>query len=137
MAFKLKVPSAQCRTRKVLLPASTAFAAGCVIAPDEAGTGAASIAATASSTKILGVLKKAVTSTDSDYASTKWREVIVDEGGEWEADVTTGTIDANDVGNLADLTDEDGINVTASSVDVFRIDRVKSGKARGNFLIWY
>lgn len=84
------------------------------------------VAATAGTAAVdlIGVLVKAIASTDSDYASDRLVEVLVPEEKHvlWEADVTSGLV-ATDVGAEVDLTDASTINRAAGSVDVAKVIR--------------
>lgn len=113
-----------------LLPASTTFVAGEIIARDTLGTGATDIKATSTSTNIKGTIINPITASDPDFASTKWVMLESDPNGEWELDVTGA--DANDVGNEIDLSNSTTGNPAASAVRVFAVDRfISSTKLRG------
>ena len=69
---------------------------------------------------IIGVLRKAVTTADSDYATARDLpvEVPVEKNVVWEADVKVGTLVASSVGLYFDLTTADdgsGIDQSESS----------------------
>ena len=137
MAVKLKVPSPVARTEYYAKPASTAFAIDSLVAPNKDNTSNTFVAATSSTTVNLGVLQKAVASTDSDYASETKVPVLVDELGIWEFDVGTGSADINDEQGYIDLTDAVGVNVTASTVDaVFVVNYVSATKVQGKIVRW-
>lgn len=137
MAVKLKFPSPVARTEYYAKPASTAFAIDSLVAPNKDNTSNTFVAATASTTVNLGVLQKAVASTDSDYASETKVPVLVDELGIWEFDVGTGSADINDEQGYIDLTDAVGVNVTASTVDaVFVVNYVSATKVQGKIVRW-
>lgn len=137
MAVKLKFPSPVARTEYYAKPASTAFAIDSLVAPNKDNTSNTFVAATSSTTVNLGVLQKAVASTDSDYASETKVPVLVDELGIWEFDVGTGSADINDEQGYIDLTDAVGVNVTASTVDaVFVVNYVSATKVQGKIVRW-
>ena len=90
------------------------------------------VAATAgtASADIVGILQKAIVSTDSDYASDRLVNVVVPVGRHFlvEADVTSGLV-ATDVGGEFDLTDASTVDRTASSVKVVKcIRRISATK---------
>lgn len=83
----------------------------------------------------VGVLVKAIVSTDSDYATARFVpvRVPVEKFCEWE--FTTASLVSTDVGLLADLTDASTVNRGASSVNVVRItEYVSATKGRGIIL---
>lgn len=95
--------------------ASTAFTQNALVYPD--GSGAIQ-PADSTSGEHIGVIQKAVASTDSDYASTTL--VPVDECGEddiFEATVT-GTLTSAMVGTYRDLSDSVTVNAGATSKKV-------------------
>ena len=72
---------------------------------------------------IVGVLRKEVTTADSDYATARLLqvEVPVEKNVVWEADVKVGTLVAGSVGLYFDLTTADdgsGIDQSASALDI-------------------
>lgn len=137
MAVKLKFPSPVARTEFYAKPASTAFAIDTLVSPNEDATSNTFVAATASTERNLGVLQKAVASTDTDYASETKVPVLVDELGIWEFDVGTGTADINDEQGYIDLTDAAGVDVTASTIDaVFVVNYVSGTKVQGKIVRW-
>lgn len=71
---------------------------------------------------IYGVLKKAIASTDSDYASNRLVavEVPTERHTVWEADVTSGLV-ATDIGTEVDLTDASTVNRGAGSIDAVKV----------------
>jgi len=79
------------------------------------------VAATSSSTKVLGVLRRASVSTDSDYTSTTMLpvEVPLDNTVVWEA--LTASAVAGDVGANVDLTDALTVNRGGTSHKVVLI----------------
>lgn len=84
------------------------------------------VAATAgtASVDIIGILERAIVSTDTDYALDRLVAVLVPTGRHFlvEADVTSGLV-ATDVGVEVDLTDASTINRAASSVKVAKVYR--------------
>lgn len=99
---------------------STAIANGALVA-FSSGLLIAATSTTAPSA-IVGVLRKAIVSTDSDYASSRkvLVEVPVEKNVVWEADFTA-TLVTTDVGAFADLTDSLTVNRGASTYDVAQI----------------
>lgn len=95
--------------------ASTAFSYGALVYPDGAG---AVQPADSTSGEHIGVIMKAVTSADSDYASTTMVPIdVVGEDDVFEADVT-GTLTAAKVGTYMDLSDSVTVNAGATSKNV-------------------
>lgn len=117
MAFILKSG----KTKNVYLPVtpSTALSADSMVA----FTSGKLVAATAGTTaaNLGGVLVKAITSADADYAQDRLVavQVPVEKNTVWEGDVTSGLV-AADVGLYVDLTDASTINRGASSIDAAR-----------------
>jgi hypothetical protein len=115
MAFKVKAG----KTKDIYLPVtpSTALSKDSIVT----FTSGKLVAATAGTTlqNIVGVLVRAIVSTDTDYASDRLVavRVPVEPNTVWEADVTSGLV-AADVGLFVDLTDASTINRGASSIDV-------------------
>lgn len=95
------------------------------------------VAATSStaSADIVGVIRKTIASTDSDYATS--RLVPVDVPTErftiWEGDVTSGLV-STDIGVEVDLTSAGVVNRAASSVKAVRCLKVLSS-TKGHFLV--
>lgn len=114
MAFKVSSG----RTKIVYLPVtvSTAFSKNAIVSYASGEL----IPATSSTTALshVGVIAKAIASTDSDYATPRLVPVIVpvEKNVVWEGDVTSGLV-AADVGLEVDLTDSLVINRGASTVD--------------------
>ena len=97
------------------------------------------IEATSSSKRdaIVGLIERAIVSTDSDYASARKVAIRVplDKNVLMVADVTSGLV-AADLGLFVDITDNDTVNRGASSIDVFQVEKVISlteGVFRVNF----
>lgn len=86
-------------------------------------------------TAIVGILDKAVATTDDDYAVARLLPVIVpvEKHVEYEADVTSGLV-AADIGLEQDLTDHLTVNRGASSVDVAKCVAVLSS-TKGVFFL--
>jgi len=118
MAFIRK----QGKTKLMWLPvtASTALSANSLVAWSS-GRLIAATAATAGNV-IAGVIRHAITSADSDYATTRDVEVEVDveKHVTWEADVTA-TLVVADVGLYCDLTDASTVDRAASTYDIVQI----------------
>ncbi len=117
MAFRL----VSGRAKRVHLPVtpSTAIAAGAILTFSSgklvaAGAGTAAVAT-------VGVLEKAITASDTDYASDRLVSVIVpiEKNTTWEADVTSGLV-ATDIGGEFDLTSSTHVDRSATSVDVVK-----------------
>lgn len=100
--------------------ASTAFANGGLVYADGSG---AMQPADATSGDHFGVILKAVTSADSDYASTTMVPVdFISPEDVLEVDVETGTLTTAMVGNAYDLVaDGDAIDVNATSKKVVTV----------------
>lgn len=119
MAFIRK----QGKTKLMWLPVA---ASGGALAKDSlvifsSGTLAAATSTSAPST-IAGVLRKAVATSDSDYATARLLpvEVPVENYVTWEA-TTTATAVAADVGLYCDLTDASTVNRGGSTYDVVQV----------------
>ncbi len=76
---------------------------------------------------IIGVIRKTIASTDSDYATARTVpvDIPVERFTEWEIDVTSGLV-AADVMKEVDLTDAATVNRAASSVEAVRVKEVIS-----------
>ena len=123
-------------TKDIYLPiaASVAAVEGTLMA-FSSGTLIIATATTAPST-IIGVLRKTIKTTDSDYASAKFVpvQVPVEHYVEWEMDVVTGTLVVGDVGLYCDITTASastipstcGVNRDGSTYDVVQISRFVS-----------
>ena len=123
------------KTLSLPVTASTAIAQGALVA-FSSGKLIAATSSTASNL-LVGVLKKAIVATDSDYATdSRLVEVNVptEKNTEWEFDCGASLV-VGDVGYLADLTDSVTVNRGATSVKVVRITKVISTtKGRGIIL---
>lgn len=84
------------------------------------------VAATAgtASVDLIGIIEKAIVSTDADYALDRLVPIKIPMGRHFlvEADFTTGLL-ATDVGAEVDLTDASTINRGANSVKVAKVIR--------------
>lgn len=94
--------------------ASTAFAKDSLVQFD--GSGAVE-PSTSTSDDNVGIIRKAIAATDSDYASTTKVpiEVPLSPYSEMEGDVSTGTLAASSVGSYFDLTDASGVNQSSGA----------------------
>lgn len=116
--------------------ASTAFTADAAVAGDTDGTSTGFIAATSTTQSISGIIQAAVASTDSDYATTGKKNLLVDEDGEWLC-TATGTAAANDENGYFDFSDSVTINVAATTYQPFQASRFVSTTALiGFFTTW-
>lgn len=114
--------------------ASTAFANKSLVDWPASPTGFF-VAATASTTKLLGILQVAVASTDSDYASNSVKPVLVPLTPTAEVWATTASAVAADVGTRVDLSDASTVNRGASSVGRFVITGVSSATLIKGYLL--
>lgn len=123
------------KTKEIQLPVtpSTAISEGALLT-FTTGKLVAAGAATAA-VDIVGVLKKAIVASDSDYASDRLVSVLVpvENNVVFEADVTSGLV-VTDVGGEFDLTSSTHVNRGASSVDVVKCLGVISS-TKGLFLV--
>ncbi len=120
---------------KYIAPASTAFDFNDVVTYDSNGRLALATATTPRS-KLLGLIQKAIASTDDDYTSTKIVPVLeFNEEAEFEATVDTGTAVQSMVRKAFDLNDEDGVDVTAELQKCFWVMSILSTTlVRGRFI---
>ena len=115
------------KTKTIYLPVttSTTFTAGDIVAFSSGYL----IKATSSTAALahIGVIKKTIAATDSDYAVARSVpvEVPCETNVIWEAPVTSGLV-AADVGLLVDLTDAATINRGASTYDAAMVMKVIS-----------
>lgn len=93
------------------------------------------VTSSTANTAIVGILDKAVATTDDDYAVARMLPVLVpiEKHVEYEADVTSGLV-AADVGLEVDATDHLVLNRGASSVDVAKCVKVLSS-TKGIFFL--
>jgi len=123
------------KTKTIWVPVttSTAFTKGAIVSYSSGYV----IPATSSTAALshVGVIKKTIASTDSDYATARLVpvEVPVEKNVEWIGDVTSGLV-AADVGLLVDLTDSLTINRGASTVDAAMVRGVISS-TKGIFVL--
>jgi len=112
---------------------STAFPAGALVAFSSGKLIPATSTTPASS--IVGVIRHAITASDSDYAKDRLVEVEVpvEKYVVWEADVTSGLV-AGDIGLYQDLTDSVTVNRAASTYDIVQCVKVISG-TKGWFIL--
>lgn len=139
MAFTLVRPSAVARFEDWSKTASTAYAIGQMVQPDGDNSGVGFDSCVAASTAVLGCVQQTIASTDADYASTTRINLLIDEFGEWEAGVGTGTPTANYEGLFCDFHSTTGINVdpTATTTKVFLIQRfISTSKLRVKIIKW-
>lgn len=112
----------------VAITPSTAMSAGSLLI--YSANNLADLATSASTSgALIGVLRKEIKPSDSDYADSRsvLVEVPVEKNVEWEADTTGSTYG---VGDEVDLSTSKVLNLAAQSVKVARIRKVpKSGKA--------
>ena len=72
----------------------------------------------------LGLIQKTVAATDSDYASaTKVPVLIGDENTEYLCDVSTGTAAVTHVGTWIDVDDENSVDVSATTYEIFFVTK--------------
>lgn len=123
----------QGKTKSIFLPkkASTAWAEGAMLIFDASGY---VTKATSSSTKLLGLSRKTIAATDTDYASTTEIpvEVPVEDYVIWEAAAVAAVV--ADVGIAVDLTDELTVDRSGTTHHVVTIIRVVSA-TKVEFLI--
>ena len=111
MSFILR--SGKAETEWYLKKASTVFTNGGLVYAD--GSGAIQ-PADATSGDHIGIIQTTVAATDDDYASnTKVPVLKAYAGNIYEVDVSTGTLTTAMVGNRYDLTDANGIDVSATA----------------------
>lgn len=112
--------------------ASTAYADGQLVQADDDNSGVGFDAANATSLLHIGIVRQTIASGDSDYASTTRLALEVDLMGLYDAQVGNGTPTANYEGYFADLTSGGAVNVAASSVNVFLINKYLGQDSAGN-----
>lgn len=118
------------KVKTVYLPVttSTAFTKDTLVT-FSSGLITAAASGTASA-DIVGVIRKTIASTDSDYATSRLVpvDVPVERFTVWEADVTSGLV-AADILAEVDLTDAGTVNRGASSVKAVRcVQRISATK---------
>jgi len=115
------------KTKTIYLPVttSTEFLQGALVSFSSGFL----IPATSSTSALshVGVIKKAIVSTDNDYATARLVpvEVPMEKNVLWKAPVTSGLV-AADVGLLVDLTNSVTINRGASTIDAAQVREVIS-----------
>lgn len=115
--------------------ASTAYANQSLVAWPASQTGYV-IPATATTTKHIGAIQKAIASTDSDYASNTLVPVLVPTAGSnsiWIA--TTASAVVTDVGGTFDLTDASTVNRAAEAVGAFQCTGFNTATAIEGWLL--
>jgi hypothetical protein len=121
-------PNIQPHKKKV----STAMTLGQIVAKDSNGFLIPAVAATAAA-DCVGVIQETIASTDSDYTST--RDVLVDcfrkgnRGDLWDLEVETGTPAQTHEGETHDLTAAGKADLTATSTNIYRVERFVSTTA--------
>lgn len=111
--------------------ASTAFTINALVQYD--GSGAVE-PSTTSSLDNVGIIRKTIASTDSDYASTTLVpvEVPLSPTCEVEFDVGTGTLTAADVGLYIDLASSTAADQSASAHDIILVTKfISASKGLG------
>ena len=126
-----KIKRGKTKVQQLQVTVSTEIAAGSLVAWDSGELIAAS--ATSKPYDIAGVLVKAITSDDDDYADARLVgvEVPMEPYTEWEAPVTSGLV-AADKGLYQDITDAVTVNRAASTLDVVQCIKVIS-RTKGIF----
>jgi len=77
--------------------------------------------------KSVGLIKKVIAATDSDYATaTRVPVEVSGPDAEYLCDVSTGTAAQTDVGEHIDIDDANSVDVSASTYDVFFVTDVIS-----------
>jgi hypothetical protein len=117
--------------------ASTAYSINSIVDWPASPTGFF-VAATSSTTKLCGLLQRAVTSASSDYATTTvWCPVLVPIAGPESTVIatTTGTAVATDVGGRYDLTDAVTVNRAASTVGRYEMTKFLTATLTEGYLL--
>lgn len=105
--------------------ASTAFAMNDMVYLD--ANGYLTPAVDGANIVVVGLIQKTIAATDTDYASTTKVPVLVgDKDAEFLCDVSTGTAAQTDVGEWIDIDDEDSVDVSASTYDIFFVTKFVS-----------
>ena len=122
--------------RKATAKASTAYALNGIVAFDGSGhvipaTNATTVA------NMVGLIDRAIASTDDDYASEKTVGVILfHDGAEFEGDVSGGTLDADDIGTNVDLVNSETLDGSGTAtVDQFTITDVLGSGDKARFVL--
>lgn len=118
--------------KEVLFSASVAAAEWAIVYPNPGAAGQYTIA-DATAWNNFGVIRQAITSSDSDYASTKLVQVEFPRENNvvWEGNATA--LAQTDEGTYVDLTDSVTVNDGASSKKVIYVDKYISA-TRGQFI---
>ena len=125
MAIRLWKADAGTRIEFFQKKASQAFSFNDLVYVDS--NGFLDLAADGANFVPLGLIQKAIASTDSDYASATRVPVLVPgENAEFLCDVSTGSAAQTDVGEWIDIDDEDSVDVSASTYDIFFVTGVVS-----------
>lgn len=122
-------------TKEVRIKASTAIEDGAIVYPDPAGVNKWTLADSTAGEN-FGVIREAVASTDSDYASstkTKLVEFPSESGVEWFGTVGAGTFAEDDVNKYVDLNDSISVDVDTSTKDQLYVAGFISS-TRGRFI---
>ena len=124
------------KVKKVYLPVtpSTALSANSLV---EAASGKLTAAdADEVTADVRGVLVKAITSTDSDYASDRRVGILVpvERHVEWLCDATTGTFTAADIGIEYGISDSVTIDQAETTADLFLVTEFVSSTRVIGFL---
>ena len=108
--------------------ASTTFALNDMVTILSTVAGPGTLAkVTSSSPEILGLIQRAVLSTDSDYASTSLVPVLIpDLDSEFTFDVTTGTPATTDIGEYIDADDEANVDMNSYTYGVVKVKGIIS-----------
>lgn len=122
MTIRLYTPDAQTRVEFYQKVASTAFAFNDLVYVDS--NGFITPAVDGAAIVPLGLIQKTIAATDSDYASNTRVPVLVPgPDAEFLCDVSTGTAAQTDVGEWIDIDDENSVDVSASTYDIFFVTR--------------
>jgi hypothetical protein len=107
--------------------ASTAFAMGALVAIDANGFITPAVTASASN-DIIGIIQRAVTATDTDYAQNTFVEVdVLTRKNDWVvADVGTGTPAQTDVGEAVEIDNSLTVDVVAVATPLVRVEKIIS-----------
>jgi len=118
-------------TRYKRKKASTAFTVGAMV---ESSSGYVQ-PITSTSAKVYGSIQKAVTSADSDYASTTFVPITVPTDRTTFRMTVTGTFAATSEGSLFDASDSVTVDADASTYDLFYCEKYISA-TEGIFRIY-
>ena len=111
-----------------------------MLASQEDATNQETAKMTATAANIAGFIMKQITATSTEYSTLSRVPVLIDEFGEFEFDVDTGTADINDEDGFIDVDDtapDDAVDVEASTEDHIKVTRYISGTlVRGRVAVW-